>query len=102
MAGDGDGLCFVADAVADPLTGVAAAAAVVAALDAGGRWMIDASMAGVAAFVAGPDAASRWQPVPTLTATAVAPRVGSAAPALGADNESVAADLRSPRRFEHG
>jgi hypothetical protein len=52
--------CFVADAVADPLTGVAAAAAVVAALDAGGRWMLDASMAAVSAWVAGADRGAAW------------------------------------------
>jgi hypothetical protein len=60
VAIDDDGPCFVADAVADPLTGVAAAASVVAALEAGGRWLLDASLAGVAAFVAGEDRPSRW------------------------------------------
>lgn len=49
---DDDGPCFVADAVADPLTGIAAAAATTAALAAGGRWLVDASLAGVAAWVA--------------------------------------------------
>ena len=63
VARDDDGPCFVADAVADPLTGVASAAAVVAALERGGRWLLDASMAGVAAFVAGADAGRRWMPV---------------------------------------
>jgi len=61
-AWDDEGPCFVADAVADPLTGVAAAAAVVAALDAGGRWMIDAAMSGVAAWVAGADRGVLWTP----------------------------------------
>ena len=103
VADDGDGLCFVADAVADPLTGVASAAAVVAALDAGGRWMIDASMAGVAAFVTGADAGASWPARPDLAATLPSPpRATRTAPALGADNESVAADLRSARRFDHG
>lgn len=46
------GPVFLADAVADPLTGVASAAAVLAALETGGRWVIDAAMARVAAFVA--------------------------------------------------
>jgi hypothetical protein len=59
VAWDGDGPSFVADAVADPLTGVAAAAAVVAALDAGGRWLLDAPMAGVSAYVAGADLAGQ-------------------------------------------
>ena len=61
VAWDDAGPCFVADAVADPLTGVAAAAAVAEALAAGGRWMIDASMAGVAAWVAGDDRGTHWR-----------------------------------------
>ena len=51
VAHDDDGPLFLADAVADPLTGVAAAVAVVDALGADGRWLIDAAMAGVAAYV---------------------------------------------------
>lgn len=53
VAWDEAGPVFLADAVADPLTGIAAAAAVVAALEQGGRWVLDAPMAGVAAHVAG-------------------------------------------------
>ena len=60
VALDDEGPCFVADAVADPLTGIASAAAVIAALEQGGRWLLDASMARVAAFVAGDDAGRRW------------------------------------------
>jgi hypothetical protein len=52
---DDGGPLFLADAVADPLTGVASAAAVVAALEAGGRWSIEAAMAEVSAFVAAGD-----------------------------------------------
>jgi CoA-transferase family III len=52
VAHDDEGPVFLADAVADPLTGVAAAAAVDAALRAGGRWIVDAAMARVAAWVA--------------------------------------------------
>jgi len=87
VADDGRGPCFVADAVADPLTGVAAAAAVVAALAAGGRWLLDVPMAAVAAAVAGPDRGARWWPDPALAAAppAIAPAAGRA-PALGADN----------------
>ena len=48
------GPCFLADAVADPLAGLVAAAAVLEALAAGGRWLIDAAMAPMAAAVAGP------------------------------------------------
>jgi crotonobetainyl-CoA:carnitine CoA-transferase CaiB-like acyl-CoA transferase len=52
VAHDDRGPVFLADAVADPLTGVAAAAAVEAGLRSGGRWVVDAAMAGVAAWVA--------------------------------------------------
>ena len=45
---------FVADAVADPATGLIAAAAVVDALAQGGRWLLDISLAGVAAHLRGP------------------------------------------------
>ena len=51
VAHDDDGPLFLADAVADPLTGIAGAAAVDAALRDEGRSMIDAAMAGVAAYV---------------------------------------------------
>jgi hypothetical protein len=43
---------FYADAVADPLTGMTAAAAITTALELGGRWLIDCNLAGVAAHVA--------------------------------------------------
>ena len=45
--------CFMGDAIADPLTGIAGAAAVLDALAQGGRWLIDCNLAGVAAYVAG-------------------------------------------------
>jgi hypothetical protein len=51
-ADDGTTPHFVGDAVADPLTGVAAAAAVVDALGRGGRWLLDVALARVAASVA--------------------------------------------------
>jgi crotonobetainyl-CoA:carnitine CoA-transferase CaiB-like acyl-CoA transferase len=52
---DQDGLPrFCADAIADPLTGLAAADACLEALEAGGRWLLDVSMAAVAAEMAGP------------------------------------------------
>jgi crotonobetainyl-CoA:carnitine CoA-transferase CaiB-like acyl-CoA transferase len=54
IAHDDDGPCFLADAVADPLAGLVAAAAVLEALGVGGRWLIDAAMAPMAASVAGP------------------------------------------------
>jgi len=52
VASDDEGPVFLADAVADPLSGIAAAAAVAAALRSDGQWIIDAAMAGVAAWVA--------------------------------------------------
>jgi crotonobetainyl-CoA:carnitine CoA-transferase CaiB-like acyl-CoA transferase len=52
---DDRGPCFCGDAVADPVTGLAATAAVLAALAHGGGHVIEASMADVAAgLVAGP------------------------------------------------
>jgi hypothetical protein len=87
VADDGRGPCFVADAVADPLTGVAAAAGMVAALAAGGCWLLDVSMAAVAASVAGPDRGARWSSDPTLAAAAPSiPPPPGPAPTLGADN----------------
>ena len=52
--GDGDGPCFLADAVTDPLAGLVAAAAVLEALAAGGRWLLDVALAPLAAAAAGP------------------------------------------------
>lgn len=40
---------FIADAVADPLTGLTAAAAVLQLVERGGRWLVDAPLAGIAA-----------------------------------------------------
>lgn len=54
VAWDGPDPCFCADAAADPVTGLVAAAAVVDALAAGDRWLLDVSLAGVAAHLAGP------------------------------------------------
>ncbi|MEY2420735.1 MAG: hypothetical protein QOI95_802 [Acidimicrobiaceae bacterium] len=48
-----DSPCFVSDAIADPLTGIAGAIAVLEALRHGGRWLIDCNLASVAAYVAG-------------------------------------------------
>jgi CoA-transferase family III len=51
---DDAGPCFCADAAADPAAGLAAAAACLDALAAGGRWLVDVAMSGVAASLAGP------------------------------------------------
>ena len=50
--GDNNEPCFLGDAIADPLTGLVAAAAVADALDAGGSWLLDVAMARVAACAA--------------------------------------------------
>ena len=89
VAGDARGPCFLADAVADPLSGLVAAAAVLEALGAGGRWLIDAAMAPMAAAVAGPL-------VDVTGLAASPPRAREAvrpAPALGADTAAVLGDL---------
>lgn len=52
---------FAADAVADPLTGALAARAVLDAWTVGGRWFVDAALAGAAASVVGPDRADPAQ-----------------------------------------
>ena len=46
------GPVFVADAVADPVTGLVAARAIVDAVASGGRWLIDLALARVASAVA--------------------------------------------------
>jgi crotonobetainyl-CoA:carnitine CoA-transferase CaiB-like acyl-CoA transferase len=85
VACDRYGPCFCADAVADPATGLVAAAACLSALRGGGRWLIDIAMARVAASLAGP----------TLAATAgvcAPPRSRPArgpARRLGADTSAV-------------
>jgi hypothetical protein len=81
---------FCADAVADPITGLAAANTCLHALASGGRWLLDVSMAGVSAELAGPM-------LPTSPDVAVAPPrarpVVRAAAELGADTTQVLAEL---------
>ena len=55
---------FVGDAVADPLTGLTAAAAVADALEAGGRSLLDVALSRVAASVAASVAESVEGPIP--------------------------------------
>jgi crotonobetainyl-CoA:carnitine CoA-transferase CaiB-like acyl-CoA transferase len=45
--------CFIGDAIADPLAGIAAARAILAARDEGGGVLLDIAMSGVAAEIAG-------------------------------------------------
>jgi crotonobetainyl-CoA:carnitine CoA-transferase CaiB-like acyl-CoA transferase len=81
---------FCADAVADPITGLAAANACINALASGGRCLLDVSMAGVSAELAGPM-------LPTSPDVTVAPPrarpVVRAAAELGADTAQVLAEL---------
>ena len=95
---------FCADAVADPLTGLTAADACLERAAAGGRWLLDVSMAAVSAGLSGP----------TMAVSAGARRGPAArrgrsrrtAPALGADTAHVLAELgidpEGPARPEAG
>lgn len=78
---DATGPVFRGDAIADPLTGLEAAAAVLAALRRGGGELIEIGLAQVAATYAGSVAGS--DPAP------VAPAPVTAAHRLGADNAAV-------------
>ena len=78
-----DGPVFCGDAIADPLTGITATAAVLEALRAGGGAVIDVSMSAVAAGYAA--AGGELVTVETLAPTPPAHR----ARALGADNDRV-------------
>ena len=101
---DEAGPCFCADAVADPIAGLAAAAACLDALAVGGRWMLDVAMAGVAASLAGrtlvpeagPDAGAPAGTRPPEALEVAPPRsrpVTSRGPALGEHTAQVLADL---------
>lgn len=84
VVGPPDDPSFCADAVADPLTGLAAAAHVLEALATGGRWHLDAALAAVAAGAVGPTL-----PVPDGTVAALPrpPTITGHARALGGDTE---------------
>jgi crotonobetainyl-CoA:carnitine CoA-transferase CaiB-like acyl-CoA transferase len=94
VARDGRGPMFVADAIADPCTGVAAAAATLACLQEGGRWLLDAAMARVAAHVAGADRDAIWEAGdPCEARPPVATTPAGHAPALGAHNAAIATEF---------
>jgi hypothetical protein len=91
VAWDPDGPCFLADAVADPLAGMVAAAAVTRALATGHGWLLDVAMAPLAASVAGQALA-----VEGLRPRAPRARpVERAAPPLGAHTAAVVSLLAS-------
>jgi hypothetical protein len=91
VGADEIGPVFCCDAVADPLSGLFAAAATLDALVHGGRWYVDVAMSAVAASVArGPAVA--MLPVDDISAPQAREVLGRAAQ-LGADTESVLRDL---------
>lgn len=86
--------CFLGDAIADPLTGLVAAAAVADALDAGGIWLLDVAMARVAASAAqGIERPSAVLSEGDACRPRARPARGVAAP-LGADTAAVLEALR--------
>ncbi len=90
VAWSNDEPVFCGDAIADPLTGLTAAAQALQALRDGGRWLLDVALAGVAASFAGPTL-----PVPgdLIPSTPSARRPARAAPSLGADTAEVLAEV---------
>ncbi|WP_263993142.1 CoA transferase, partial [Mycolicibacterium fallax] len=98
LVGAGGGTpVFCGDAIADPLTGIAAAAAVIESLTRGGGELIELSMAAVAANYAALPVISPGHP--PQARPPVAPPPSAPAAALGADTAAVdrlVAD-RSPR-----
>ncbi|WP_099021454.1 CoA transferase [Mycolicibacterium palauense] len=80
---DDTGCVFLGDAIADPLTGMAAAEAVVDSLGRGGGELIEMSMAAVAAgYAAGPATPIEVDPVPPDTGAVPAGALGSANPVV--------------------
>ena len=86
---------FCADAVADPLTGLAAAGACLDALERGERCLLDVSMAGVCASLAGPTLTAGPD---VVVADPRARQSAGRAPALGADTDAVLAELSARER----
>jgi hypothetical protein len=88
---DDDGPIFCSDAVADPLAGLHAAAAALAAWQAGGGALLDVSLVGVAAHaIACAAAPDRWRG--DVAPPRARPLRGRARP-LGADTRAVLASL---------
>jgi hypothetical protein len=81
---------FCADAVADPISGLTAAASCLDALARGGRWLLDVSMSGVCAAMAGPTLPT--DPQIRVAPPRARPSPGSA-PRFGADTADVLAEL---------
>lgn len=81
------GLVFCGDAIADPLTGLEAAAALADSLDRGGGELIEVAMAGVAATYAALPTEPSVSRCPALPPRP--PRPSGRAAELGADNRTV-------------
>ena len=92
IAGDRADPVFCADAVADPLAGLTAAAAAIDCHGAGGGWLVDVAMARVAAWCARLAAVHRAVGPDRSPGPAARPPTG-AAPALGRDTDRVLAEL---------
>ena len=92
VAGPPDDPVFCADAVADPLTGLTAAAVALDRFAAGGAWLVDVAMARVAAWCArGAPPTGRW--TGSVAGPRARPTSGPAAPS-GRDTEAVLTALR--------
>lgn len=90
VAWDEEGPCFCVDAVADPLTGVWAAAATVDALARGQAVLLDVAMSRVSAALGGPTLAV---PDGMRARTPVARRTTRLGPQLGEHNDVVFGEL---------
>lgn len=90
VAWDGDRPLFCADAVADPATGITAAAATLDALAGGGNRLLDVSLVEVARELAGPTLAV---PADVVAGPPTARRSTARARPLGADTDDVLDDL---------
>lgn len=81
---------FAADAIADPLAGIAAHRAVLDAMAADQRGLIEISLSATAAMVAGSDADSPWTEIdPSAAPRPTNPMFTGSAPELGADSAEV-------------
>jgi hypothetical protein len=116
-SGDAEALpVFCADAVADPLTGVAGALAVARSIEAGGGELIDLPMSGVAACFAAGGIPGHGEHEVRSDGTVFCPALGISQPILpprvpevtwgraagpGADNESVLSWLSSVNHACH-
>ena len=86
VTSDADGPCFCGDAIADPLTGMTGAAAVLEVLADGNVWTIDLALSRVAAsFASGPLVAAD----PVAAAAPRARPIRTVAPVLGADTAAI-------------